>query len=102
MEPQQNHLRCNALAWHPGLPGGFCSDNRHYNSSRRGVVADAEGDRYGYMLTTNTGGSASLALVPDVGLPVTVTGQLEVRGDLTYLRIADNGVVRINRTAKVD
>lgn len=60
------------------------------------VVTDAEGDRYGYMLTTNDGGSASLALVPDVALPVSITGNLEVRGDLTYLRIADNGVQRIN------
>ena len=59
------------------------------------VVTDAVGDKYGYMLISPDGQSASRALVPDVAVPVSVTGQLEVRGDLTYLRMVPGGVARI-------
>ncbi|MEM9759081.1 MAG: hypothetical protein AAF933_07610 [Pseudomonadota bacterium] len=76
------HRACAAMCLTGGMPPML-------------VVTDARGDRYGYMLVMSDGASASLHLVPDVAVPVTVRGRLEKRGDLTYLYIAEDGVRRL-------
>ena len=76
------HRACAAMCLTGGMPPML-------------VVTDPAGDKYGYMLITDSGESASVQLVPDVAVPVAVTGTLEVRGDLTYLRMAPSGVSRI-------
>ena len=76
------HRACAAMCLTGGMPPML-------------VITDAVGDRYGYMLTTTEGTSASQLLVPDVAVPVNVTGTLEQRGDLTYIRLQDNGVQRL-------
>ena len=63
------------------------------------VVTDEVGDKYGYLLVNADGSSASLRLVPDVAVPVRVSGMLERHGDLTYLRLADDGVARLTASA---
>ena len=59
------------------------------------VVTQSDGNRYGYILIGPGGQTAADLVVEDVAVPVTVFGQLERRGDLTYLRIAENGINRI-------
>ncbi|MFK7829863.1 MAG: hypothetical protein AB8B57_08810 [Congregibacter sp.] len=76
------HRACAAMCLTGGLPPML-------------VVSDPEGNKYGYMLLNAEGGSASRELVPDVAIPVTVSGTLEVRGDLTYLRMHPGGVTRL-------
>ena len=76
------HRACAAMCLTGGMPPML-------------VVTDNEGDRYGYMLVSDAGESVSRRLVPDVAVPVTVAGQLQTRGDLTYLVIGDNAVSRL-------
>ncbi|MEM6707420.1 MAG: hypothetical protein AAF648_01415 [Pseudomonadota bacterium] len=76
------HRACAALCLTGGMPPML-------------VVTDSAGDRYGYLLVNEDGSSASLRLVPDVAVPVAVTGRLETRGDLVYLRLAASAVRRI-------
>ena len=76
------HRACAAMCLAGGMPPML-------------VVTEASGDKYGYLLTDENGLSASQALVEHVALPVKITGQLEERGDLTYLRIATDGVHRL-------
>jgi hypothetical protein len=59
------------------------------------VVDQVDGNRYGYILIGPQGQAASELVIKDVAVPVSVVGQLERRGDLTYLRIAENGINRI-------
>ena len=61
------------------------------------VVTNEAGLKYGYMLVNADGASASLALVPDVAVPVLVSGIIEVRGELTYLRLSNAGVQRLSQ-----
>lgn len=77
------HRACAAMCLTGGMPPML-------------VVTGADGLRYGYMLVTQDGSSASLQVVPDVAVPVRITGALEVRGDLTYLRLQERGVERLN------
>lgn len=80
------HRACAAMCLTGGLPPML-------------VVSDPQGNKYGYMLVNAEGESASRELVPDVAIPVTVSGNLEIRGDLTYLRINTNGVRRLQDTS---
>ncbi len=80
------HRACAAMCLTGGMPPML-------------VVTDSQGLKYGYMLLAPDGGSASRLLVPDVAVPVSVSGRLEVRGDLTYLRLHPNGVQRLQATA---
>ena len=59
------------------------------------VVNQSDGNRYGYILIGPRGQAAAEFVLGDVAVPVSVFGQLERRGDLTYLRIAENGISRI-------
>ncbi|MFQ3244160.1 MAG: hypothetical protein ACI9OI_001509 [Chitinophagales bacterium] len=59
------------------------------------VVNQSDGNRYGYILIGPQGQAAADLVIEDVAVPVSVFGQLERRGDLTYLRIAENGINRI-------
>jgi hypothetical protein len=59
------------------------------------VVNESDGMRYGYILIGPQGQAAADLVIQDVAVPVSVFGQLERRGDLTYLRIAENGINRI-------
>ncbi|MFT5137245.1 MAG: hypothetical protein ACI9XU_001288 [Arenicella sp.] len=59
------------------------------------VVNQADGNRYGYILIGPQGQAAAELVLPDIAVPVSVFGQLERRGDLTYLRISENGINRI-------
>ncbi len=77
------HRACAAMCLTGGMPPML-------------AVTDQHGDRYGYMLVMPDGESASRHLVPDVAVPVTVSGRLEIRGDLTYLYIDEGGVSRVS------
>ena len=59
------------------------------------VVNQADGNRYGYILIGPQGQAAAELVLQDIAVPVSVFGQLERRGDLTYLRISENGINRI-------
>jgi hypothetical protein len=59
------------------------------------VVHQADGNRYGYILIGPQGQAAAELVLQDIAVPVSVFGQLERRGDLTYLRISENGINRI-------
>jgi hypothetical protein len=59
------------------------------------VVNQSDGTRYGYILTGPLGQAAADLVIKDVAVPVRVSGHLERRGDLTYLRFAESGVSRI-------
>lgn len=59
------------------------------------VVDQSDGNRYGYILIGPDGQGAADHVMDDIAVPVSVFGQLERRGDLTYLRIAEQGVKRI-------
>lgn len=59
------------------------------------VVNQSDGNRYGYILVGPQGQAAAELVMQDVAVPVSVFGQLERRGDLTYLRIAEKGIKRI-------
>lgn len=76
------HRACAAMCLTGGMPPML-------------VVTNSDGDRYGYMLINNDGSSASKNLIPFVDVPVRISGQLERRGDLTYLRMGDAQVERV-------
>ncbi len=76
------HRACAALCVAGGIPPML-------------VVTQNDGNRYGYLLVDNAGETAAEEVTESIAVPVQVTGQLERRGDLTYLRIAPNGVQRI-------
>ncbi|MEM7358685.1 MAG: hypothetical protein AAF431_06300 [Pseudomonadota bacterium] len=59
------------------------------------VVDQTNGNRYGYILIGPDGQGAADMVIEDIAVPVTVFGSLERRGDLTYLRIAEQGIKRI-------
>jgi hypothetical protein len=59
------------------------------------VVNQSDGLRFGYILIGPEGQAAADLVIQDVAVPVSVFGQLERRGNLTYLRIAENGISRI-------
>jgi hypothetical protein len=59
------------------------------------VVEQSDGNRYGYILVGPDGQAAGAMVMKDIAVPVSIFGHLERRGDLTYLRIADNGIKRI-------
>lgn len=76
------HRACAAMCLTGGMPPML-------------VVTDDAGDRFGYMLVGDAGESVSKRLVPDVAVPVTVSGRLQTRGDLTYLEIGDGAITRL-------
>jgi hypothetical protein len=59
------------------------------------VVEQSDGNRYGYILVGADGQAAGAMVMQDIAVPVSIFGHLERRGDLTYLRIAGNGIKRI-------
>lgn len=76
------HRACAAMCLTGGMPPML-------------VVTDDVGDRFGYMLVGDAGESVSKRLVPDVAVPVTVSGTLQTRGDLTYLEIGASAITRL-------
>jgi len=57
------------------------------------VVKNANGEQFGYMLMHKNGESASLDLVDRVAVPVKLSGQLEKRGDMLYVRYEKQTVI---------
>jgi len=51
------------------------------------LVVKTENGRYGYLLINEDGSSASRQLAGQVAIPVALTGDLERRGDLIYIRM---------------
>ncbi len=76
------HRACAALCVAGGIPPML-------------VVKQTDGNRYGYMLVDQQGNSAAEEVAETIAMPVSITGQLERRGDLTYLRLADKGLQRL-------
>lgn len=76
------HRACAALCVKGGIPPML-------------VVTQNDGSRFGYVLVDHQGETAREEVLPTIAVPVSVSGQLERRGDLTYLRIAAEGVQRI-------
>ncbi len=76
------HRACAALCIAGGIPPML-------------VVSQKDGARYGYLLVNANGESAARMVTDAVAVPVRVAGQLERRGDLTYLKIDPDGIERI-------
>lgn len=76
------HRACAALCVAGGIPPML-------------VVKQTDGSRYGYLLVDHQGNSAAEEVAETIAMPVAITGQLERRGDLSYLRLNDNGIKRL-------
>ncbi|WP_320822093.1 hypothetical protein [Reinekea sp.] len=85
----KTHRACAAMCLLGGMPPMF-------------VVKSETGERFGYLLTAQDGTSASLELVDNVAVPVNLTGQLEKRGDMLYIRYDKSQLIRLSETALVD
>ncbi len=59
------------------------------------IVEQRNGERFGYVLVDQQGGPAADAVKADIAVPVSVSGELEKRGDLTYLYLEPNGIQRL-------
>jgi hypothetical protein len=75
--PGKVHRACARLCLLGGIPPMF-------------VIRDPDGQKYGYLVTLETGLSASEQLSAMVATPVKVNGSLEKRGDLTYLKLSED------------
>ncbi len=76
------HRACAALCVEGGIPPML-------------VVRQNDGGLYGYVLVDADGRSAADEVADAIAVPVEISGQLVRRGDLTYLRIAVDGVEKI-------
>ncbi len=76
------HRACAALCVAGGIPPML-------------VVKQTDGGRYGYLLVDQHGNSAADEVAHTIAMPVAISGQLERRGDLTYLHLADKGIQRL-------
>jgi hypothetical protein len=85
----KTHRACAAMCLLGGMPPMF-------------VVKSTTGERFGYLLTQEDGTSASLELVNNVAVPVSLTGQLEKRGDMLYIRYDKSRVTRLSTAELVD
>jgi len=74
------HRACAAMCLRGGMPPML-------------VVKNANGEQFGYMLMHKNGESASLDLVDRVVVPVKLSGQLEKRGDMLYVRYEKQTVI---------
>jgi hypothetical protein len=77
----KTHKGCAVLCLKGGVPPMF-------------VTRDAEGHETFYLLTGSDGGPADEAILPFVGDPVQVTGQVESVDDLLVLRVASTNIRR--------
>jgi len=82
----KTHRACAAMCLLGGMPPMF-------------VVKSETGERFGYLLIRQDGTSASLELVDNVAVPVELTGQLERRGDMLYIRYDKSQVTRLSAAA---
>jgi len=82
----KTHRACAAMCLLGGMPPMF-------------VVKSKTGERFGYLLTQQDGTSASLELVDNVAVPVSLTGQLEKRGDMLYIRYDRSKITRLSAAA---
>lgn len=76
------HRACAAMCLRGGIPPML-------------VVKNAQGERYGFMLMNENGESASIQLADLVGVPITLSGRLEQRGDMMYIRYSEDGVNKL-------
>lgn len=76
------HRACAALCVAGGIPPML-------------VVKQTDGSRYGYLLVDQQGNSAAEEVADTIAMPVRIAGQLERRGDLTYLRMNNNAPQRL-------
>lgn len=77
------HRACAAMCLRGGIPPML-------------VVKNAEGEKYGFMLMNEDGSSASIELADQVAVPVTLSGQMEQRGDMMYIRYSAGSVNRLS------
>ncbi len=63
------------------------------------VVKNAQGEKYGFMLMNENGGSASIELANQVAVPVTLSGRMEQRGDMMYIRYSEGSVEKLSSTS---
>lgn len=77
------HRACAAMCLRGGIPPLL-------------VVQNAQGEKYGFMLMNEDGGSASIELADQVAVPVTLSGRMEQRGDMMYIRYSEGGVSRLS------
>ncbi len=68
------HRACATLCLMGGIPPMF-------------IVKNKQGQQFGYLLMNKDGSSAAIDLAEDVAVPVNIRGELERRGDMTYLKI---------------
>ena len=59
------------------------------------VVKNAQDERYGFMLMNEDGESASIELADMVGVPIRLTGRMEQRGDIMYIRYSEENITQL-------
>lgn len=77
------HRACAAMCLRGGIPPML-------------VVKNAQGEKYGFMLMNEDGSSASIDLADQVAVPVTLSGRMEQRGDIMYIRYSADSVNRLS------
>lgn len=77
------HRACAAMCLLGGLPPMF-------------VVSNPAGEQFGYMLTNAAGDSAAIELAELAAVPVRLTGQLERRGDMLYIRYNESNLTGLS------
>jgi len=80
------HRACAAMCLRGGIPPML-------------VVTNEQGDKYGFMLMNDNGESVSIELADHVAVPITLSGRMEQRGDITYIRYNEENVTRLAGSA---
>jgi len=78
----KTHKECATLCIAGGIPPMF-------------LVRGANGERVYYLLTDADGAAANTIVLPYLADPVEITGALERRGDLVFLKIDADGIRRL-------
>ncbi len=60
------------------------------------VVKNEQGEKYGFMLMNENGDSASMELADQVAVPITLSGRMEQRGDMMYIRYNKSSITRLS------
>lgn len=66
------------------------------------VTKDGAGNRFGYVLMNADGSSAAVDLSRLVAIPVELTGTLVKRGDLQYIKLAEDAVQKLSGVKLAD
>ncbi len=60
------------------------------------LVRNEQGEKYGFMLMNEDGSSASIELADQIAVPVTVSGRMQQRGDIMYIRYNESRLTRLS------